>query len=329
MKKLSKAFAIALVVAMLFTSFAYAGSESKYYGGNTNSVLQTSARLSAPKNVSASGYSNGIKIVWSKVEKASKYYVYRATSKDGTYKRIGSTSKLVYKDTTAKPSRNYYYKVKAFNSNYKKSYYSKPSYAKWKVEKISCKWYPEFVDELPFTLGEVRELKVSYNHNRDITAYYDDEYINVEWQGDSLFVYCESNVSTKTKITIKYDGFGNVGSKSVDVLIEGNSGVVKDYEEFQGVPEFGSELGISPDFVQEINGFRSYMYHFSTLEAVGENPSTYMYSYIETLKSRGFYLVEKLPIETGIYQLFSNGKRQVLIQSVEKDNIKGIVVAVK
>ena len=69
MKKLSKAFAIALVVAMLFTSFAYAGSESKYYGGNTNSVLQTSARLSAPKNVSASGYSNGIKIVLKIMEK--------------------------------------------------------------------------------------------------------------------------------------------------------------------------------------------------------------------------------------------------------------------
>ena len=53
---------------------------------------------------------------WSAVTGASKYYVYRAGSQNGTYKYIGSTTKTNYTDTTASAGYAYYYKVKAISN---------------------------------------------------------------------------------------------------------------------------------------------------------------------------------------------------------------------
>ena len=50
---------------------------------------------------------------WNAVTGASKYYVYRAGSQNGSYKYIGSTTKTNYTDTTASAGYTYYYKVEA------------------------------------------------------------------------------------------------------------------------------------------------------------------------------------------------------------------------
>ena len=52
-------------------------------------------------------------VKWSAVTGASKYQVYRSTSKTGTYKLLGTTTKLNYTDTSATTGYTYYYKVKA------------------------------------------------------------------------------------------------------------------------------------------------------------------------------------------------------------------------
>ena len=61
---------------------------------------------------------------WASVEYASKYEVYRATSKTGTYKKIATTSKASYTDTSAATGYTYYYKVKAVSSKGSASGYS-------------------------------------------------------------------------------------------------------------------------------------------------------------------------------------------------------------
>ena len=61
---------------------------------------------------------------WASVEYASKYEVYRATSKTGTYKKIATTSKASYTDTSASTGYTYYYKVKAVSSKGSASGYS-------------------------------------------------------------------------------------------------------------------------------------------------------------------------------------------------------------
>ena len=63
-----------------------------------------------PSYVGASGKPY---IYWSAVDGANRYYVYRSTTKDGTYSFLGSTAKLNYTDSKADAGTTYYYKVKA------------------------------------------------------------------------------------------------------------------------------------------------------------------------------------------------------------------------
>ena len=60
--------------------------------------------------------SNGSpKLTWNAVAGASQYEVYRATSKNGTYTKMFTTSNLSYTNTSAKAGTTYYYKVKAIS----------------------------------------------------------------------------------------------------------------------------------------------------------------------------------------------------------------------
>lgn len=61
---------------------------------------------------------------WSAVSGAAKYEVYRSGSKSGTYKRLGTTTKTNYTDSTASAGYTYFYKVKAVNAGGVKSAYS-------------------------------------------------------------------------------------------------------------------------------------------------------------------------------------------------------------
>jgi len=67
---------------------------------------------------------SSIKLSWKKVSGATKYEVYRATSKNGTYKKIKTTSSLIYINTKLKSNKSYYYKVKAVQTVSKKTYKS-------------------------------------------------------------------------------------------------------------------------------------------------------------------------------------------------------------
>ena len=57
--------------------------------------------------------SNKPKVSWDKVSGAVEYKVYRATSKDGSYSLVKTTTSLNWKDTTAASGKTYYYKVVA------------------------------------------------------------------------------------------------------------------------------------------------------------------------------------------------------------------------
>ena len=65
-------------------------------------------------------------IKWTAVPGASKYYVYRSGSSNGTYKYVGTTTATNYTDNKANAGYTYYYKVKAVSkvSSGANSYYS-------------------------------------------------------------------------------------------------------------------------------------------------------------------------------------------------------------
>ena len=75
--------------------------------GRTCDLAQTTVKVS---NVASSGK---VKISWERVEGATKYQVYRATSKNGTYSRISTTSNTSVTNTKAEAGKTYYYKVRA------------------------------------------------------------------------------------------------------------------------------------------------------------------------------------------------------------------------
>ena len=61
---------------------------------------------------------------WNAVANASKYEVYRATTKSGTYTLLGTTTATNYTDNKAGSGYTYYYKVKALAANGAESDYS-------------------------------------------------------------------------------------------------------------------------------------------------------------------------------------------------------------
>ena len=57
---------------------------------------------------------SSIKLSWDKVSGAKGYEIYRAPRKNGTYKKIGDTKNLNYKNRGLEAGTNYYYKVRAY-----------------------------------------------------------------------------------------------------------------------------------------------------------------------------------------------------------------------
>ena len=58
-----------------------------------------------------------IQLKWYDVDEADKYEIYRKTSKNGTYKKVRTTSKLSFTDKELKKGKTYYYKVKAIDTD--------------------------------------------------------------------------------------------------------------------------------------------------------------------------------------------------------------------
>lgn len=94
-----------------------------YY--STYSKARVLTKLSKPSVTLKSSKSN-VNLSWEKVNRATKYKIYRATSKNSTYHYIGYTkeNKTTYTDKKVTKKKTYYYKVKAVRTDNKKDYYS-------------------------------------------------------------------------------------------------------------------------------------------------------------------------------------------------------------
>lgn len=72
-----------------------------------------------------------VQLTWKKISSANYYRVYRAASRNGTYKRIGSTTKLTYTDSDVKSGKTYYYKVRAGKTVDGTKYHGSYSVIRW------------------------------------------------------------------------------------------------------------------------------------------------------------------------------------------------------
>lgn len=106
-----------------------ADAGSKYYyrvravnaGGiksDPSNIIARTCDCAKPAVTASNTASTGlIKLKWSTIDGAEKYYVYRASSKSGDYTKIASTTSTSYTDKAAKAGKKYYYKVKAICDN--------------------------------------------------------------------------------------------------------------------------------------------------------------------------------------------------------------------
>jgi len=90
------------------------GSTTTY--GNYSSYKYAKPVPSAPASVKAARVSSkSIKVTWGAVSGATRYQVYRATSKTGTYSLKATTSNRYFTNTGLTTGKYYYYKVRAYH----------------------------------------------------------------------------------------------------------------------------------------------------------------------------------------------------------------------
>lgn len=87
-------------------------------------AVKAKSAPASPKKVKVSVSGRKVKITWKASTGAKKYIVYRATSKNGTYKKIKTVNSTTYTDKKRTIGKTYYYKIKAVQNSVKSTYSS-------------------------------------------------------------------------------------------------------------------------------------------------------------------------------------------------------------
>lgn len=96
----------------------------KYYS-KTSSAAGVTPTLKKPAYITAKSTAAGTAtVVWSAVNGANAYYVYRATSANGTYSYVGSSTCTSYTDKSLSGGKTYYYTVRGVKDSGGAKYYS-------------------------------------------------------------------------------------------------------------------------------------------------------------------------------------------------------------
>ena len=82
------------------------------FNGSYSNTLTTKTKLGKVSGVKLSAKNGKLTVKWSKTKNAKDYQIYYATSKNGTYKRLTTTSKTSYTKKLTK-GKTYYIKVRA------------------------------------------------------------------------------------------------------------------------------------------------------------------------------------------------------------------------
>ncbi|MBO5936531.1 MAG: fibronectin type III domain-containing protein [Clostridia bacterium] len=97
-----------------FAVLAYFKSaDGKVYFSESKSAVATATEPTVP-SVSLKLSGKTAVLAWNKISGADGYQIYYSTSKNGSYKKLKSTSALSFKKTGLKSGKKYYFKVRAY-----------------------------------------------------------------------------------------------------------------------------------------------------------------------------------------------------------------------
>ena len=196
---------------------AYKTINNKKVYSDYSSVVSTTLKLSKPSVTLSSAYRK-ICVKWKKVNDASGYEVYRASSKNGKYSKVKTITDgktLSFDDTKLETGRTYYYKVRAYKTiNNKKVYsdyssvvsttlkLSKPSVTLSSAYRKICVKWKKVNDASGYEVYRASSKNGKYSKVKTITK-------------GSTLSYMNSNLASKKKYYYKVRAFKVVSGKKV------------------------------------------------------------------------------------------------------------------
>ena len=143
----------------------------------------------APKATGSNITSTGkIRLTWKAVNGATKYEVYRSTSKNGPYTRMFTTTKTSMKHTGAAVGTTYYYKVRALAANGTVSAFGN-------IVSRTCATVPPQAGGSVLTTGKIQ---ITWNAVKGAAKYQVYYSTNADFSGAKVF--------TTTKTSMKHTG---------------------------------------------------------------------------------------------------------------------------
>lgn len=244
-------------VTVKFKGSRYSGSLTQKY-----KLLVYSA-----KKLKASATTSSIRISWAKNSKASGYYLYAATSKNGTYKKIATiksnkTTSYTYKNL--KPAKNYYFKVKSYQKIGSKTYTSACSDLLYGATK------PERVQSLKSTAQSASTIRLSWKRVSGASGYqiYRYDASAKKWKkiavlGSNIVQFTDKKLKSGTTQKYKVRAYRKNGSS---VSYGSYSGVVtigtkpSQVLSFKAVVQGKSAVKLSWQRVSGASGYQIYVY---------------------------------------------------------------------
>lgn len=171
--------------------------------GSYSSVVSKSTKISKPAiRIDKTAY-NSITLAWDEVTGAQKYEIFVSSSKDGTYKSLGTTKNTSYTHKNLELEKTYYYKVTAIRQKYTTGYSTVKS-AKTTLGKLTGLEVTKYYDgNLKITWDKV-DGATSYQVYRSTVKDDDDEYKRIA--SVTANSYIDSDVSSSKTYYYKVCG---------------------------------------------------------------------------------------------------------------------------
>lgn len=190
-------------------------SGAKVTGNIIAPYAQVTVYPAVPASVKAKAVGvTSIKVSWKKASGVSGYEVYRASSENGRYEKVKTTTASVFVNNNLKTGKTYYYKIKAYKTVDGKKYYSAFS------KKVNAKAVPA-VPVVKLTAGK-SSMKVSWKKVSGADGYQiyrsktkNGKYAKIKTASKKSTSYKSINLTAKKTYYVKVRAYKKVNGKNV------------------------------------------------------------------------------------------------------------------
>lgn len=184
--------------------------------GENSIVLNAATKAKAVQNINFSkNTTSQVQLTWNKTSGATGYQIYRATKKNGTYKKIATVtgaSTKKYLNTKLKAGTTYYYKIRSYRTLDNKNYYGTFS------EIVSTTTLPAKISKITYKSYK-NKIKLSWKKVSKATGYIIYRYDTKTKKYKKLattkkLTYTNSRLAKNTNYTYKIVAYKTLNGKT-------------------------------------------------------------------------------------------------------------------